>query len=289
MKILWISAIASTTFIYSVASVDAAVFTLYNANGTNPSSQGSLAPGALTSTGFPTLPSESQVAGGGVTLNTAANSAEYAGYSNYQPANPIAMTPASYFNPAIFQSSTLNQTTGYTITFTVRLDSSTVVDTSTAAAPRAAFSVIAVSSDKKGIEIGFRPMAIFSQSASFGIEAQTSSAIDTNIARDYTLTVFNDTYSLSSSGMPIINGGLQNYVFNPALSSPPLTFNPYTTSSFLFFGDDTGKASGSFTLGSVNLDTTPIPFEFSPTYGLLAIGTGLAIKNWRKKARDKIK
>jgi len=283
MKILWISSIASTTFMASVASVNAAVFTLYNANGTNPSSQGSLAPGALQSTGAPTFPSESQVVGGGVTLNTAANSAEYSGYSNY---NPLSST---YLNAPSFKASTLNQTTGYTITFTVRLDSSTVVDTSTPTAPRAAFSVIAVSSDTKGIEIGFRPMAIFSQSASFGIEAETSSAIDTNIARDYTLTVFNDTYSLSSSGTPIINGALQNYVFNPASSNPPLTFNPYTTSSFLFFGDDTGKSSGTFTLGSVNLDTTPIPFEFSPTYGLLAIGTGLAIKNWRKKAKDKIK
>jgi len=282
MKILWTSAIASTVFLTGTISEKAGAISLYNGSGL-PASQGSLAPGALQNSGSPTSVSETSVAGG-VQLNTAANSAEYSGYSNY---NPLSST---YFNPAIFQSSTLNQATGYTITFTVSL--SNVFDGSSPAAPRAAFSVIAVSSDKKGIEIGFRPTAIFSQSASFGTESETSLSlisIDTSISKDYTLTVFNDTYSLSlsSSGTSIINGALKNYVFNPASSDPPLPFNPYTTSSFLFFGDDTGKASGTFTLGNVTLDTTPVPFEFSPTYGLLAIATGMAINNWRKKTKNK--
>ena len=279
MKILWTSAIASTVFLTGTISEKAGAISLYNGSGL-PASQGSLAPGALQNSGSPTSVSETSVAGG-VQLNTAANSAEYSGYSNYNPSS------STYFNPAIFQSSTLNQATGYTITFTVSLDPSTLVDISTTAAPRAAFSVIAVSSDKKGIEIGFRPTAIFSQSASFGIEAETSLAINTSITRDYKLTVFNNTYSLASGGTSIINGNLQTYSFDQTASNPPLPFNPYTTSSFLFFGDDTGKASGTFTLGNVTLDTTPVPFEFSPTYGLLAIATGMAINNWRKKTKNK--
>ena len=287
MKILWTLAIASTVFLTGTINEKAGAISLYNGSGL-PGSQTTLQIGAIKSDGTAVSPltgtGQTIVTGQGVKVDTAANSAEYSGYSNY---NPLSST---YFNPAIFQSSTLNQATGYTITFTVSLDPSTLVDTSTTAAPRAAFSVMAVSSDKKGIEIGFRPTAVFSQSASFGIESETSLiSIDTSISKDYTLTVFNDTYSLSlsSSGTPIINGALKNYVFDPTLSSPRLPFNPYTTSSFLFFGDDTGKASGTFTLGNVTLDTTPVPFEFSPTYGLLVIATGMAINNWRKKTKNK--
>jgi len=279
MKILWTSAIASTVFLTGTINEKAGAINLYNGTGL-PGSQLTLQIGAIKSDGTAVSPftgtGQTIVTGQGVKVDTAANSAEYSGYSNY-----------TYFNPAIFQSSTLNQATGYTITFTVSLDPSTLVDISTTAAPRAAFSVIAVSSDKKGIEIGFRPTAIFSQSASFGIEAETSLAINTSITRDYKLTVFNNTYSLASGGTSIINGNLQTYSFDQTASNPPLPFNPYTTSSFLFFGDDTGKASGTFTLGNVTLDTTPVPFEFSPTYGLLAIATGMAINNWRKKTKNK--
>ena len=287
MKILWTLAIASTVFLTGTINEKAGAINLYNGTGL-PGSQLTLQIGAIKSDGTAVSPftgtGQTIVTGQGVKVDTAANSAEYSGYSNY---NPLSST---YFNPAIFQSSTLNQATGYTITFTVSL--SNVFDGSAPEAPRAAFSVIAVSSDKKGIEIGFRPTAIFSQSASFGTASETSSSlisIDTSISKDYTLTVFNDTYSLSlsSSGTSIINGALKNYVFDPTLSSPSLPFNPYTTSSFLFFGDDTGKASGTFTLGNVTLDTTPVPFEFSPTYGLLAITTGMAINNWRKKTKNK--
>jgi len=284
MKILWTSAIASTVFLTGTINEKAGAINLYNGTGL-PGSQLTLQIGAIKSDGTAVSPftgtGQTIVTGQGVKVDTAANSAEYSGYSNYNPSS------STYFNPAIFQSSTLNQATGYTITFTVSLDPSTLVDISTTAAPRAAFSVIAVSSDKKGIEIGFRPTAIFSQSASFGIEAETSLAINTSITRDYKLTVFNNTYSLASGGTSIINGNLQTYSFDQTASNPPLPFNPYTTSSFLFFGDDTGKASGTFTLGNVTLDTTPVPFEFSPTYGLLAIATGMAINNWRKKTKNK--
>ena len=292
MKILWTSAIASTVFFTGNINANAAVFTLYNANGTNPNSQGSLKPGAICASNSPLGPScnvggafpyqvsidETQVLGAGVTLNTATNSAEYSGYSNY---NPLSST---YYNTTTFNSSTLDQTTGYTINFTVNLD--TVTDNTTTSNPRAAFSIIAISGDKKGIEIGFRTDEIFAQSNNFTSQAQTA-LFTTTSPTTYKLTVFADNYSLSSNGTPIINGALQNYVFNPASSDPPLPFNPYTTSSFLFFGDDTGQESGTFTLGSVNLDTTPVPFEFSPTYGLLAIATGMAINNWRKKTKNK--
>lgn len=277
MKILWSLAIANIIFFVGTVSANAAVFTLYNANGSNPTSQGFLKPAAIQSSGLPTLASETQVVGGGVKLNTAANFAEYAGYSNY---NPLT---SSYFN-AGFKSTTLDQATGYSITFTVSLDSATTNTSSSN--PRAAFSVIAISGNgNKGIEIGFRPTEIFAQSADFTTEAQAASFTTTS-TNTYQLTVFNNNYSLTSGGNSIINGSLQNYSFNPLTSNPPLgTFNPYTTNSFIFFGDNTGQESGTFTLGSITLDTTPVPFEFSPTYGLLAIVIGMALKSWHNQAR----
>ncbi|BBC22339.1 hypothetical protein [Pseudanabaena sp. ABRG5-3] len=277
MKTLWSLAIPNIIFFAGAISANAAVFTLYNANGSNPASQGSLKPAAIQSSGLPTIASETQVVGGGVTLNTAANFAEYSGYSNY---NPLT---SSYFNTG-FTSTTLNQATGYSITFTVSLDSATTNTSSSN--PRAAFSVIAISGNgNKGVEIGFRPTEIFAQSANFTTEAQAANFTTTS-TNTYQLTVFNNNYSLTSGGNSIINGSLQNYSFDPLTSNPPLgTFNPYTTNSFIFFGDNTGQESGTFTLGSVTLDTTPVPFEFSPTYGLLAIFIGMALKSWRNQAR----
>ena len=284
MRILWTSAIASSVFLASVISGSASAISLYNGSGL-PGLQGTLQIGSITSAGVPISPATGNgqsLSAGGVTVNTAANAAEYSGYSNY---NPLSST---YFNPSIFSASTLNQATGYSLTFTVSLDSATS-NTSTTN-PRAVFSIIAISSDGKGIEIGFRANEIFAQS-SVGFTSQDlaqTATFSTNTSKTYNLAVFNNGYTLSSGATPIINGSLLNYSFNPALSSPPLTFNPYTIPSFVFLGDDTGQESGTFTLGAVTLDTTAVPFEFSPTYGLVALGAGVVFKNWRKKAKDKL-
>lgn len=306
MKILWTSAIASTLFFTVTISEYASAITLYSGSGL-PATDGYLAPGAICTSTInlvgpcssgskfaPGTVNQTSVSGG-VQVETSSqlsnNYTVYSGYSNYIPANSIPPTfnnAASYVNPT-FNANILNQTTGYTLTFTVSLDSTESNISNLTSAPRAVFSVTAINSDNTGIELGFLPTSIFAHSASFGIPAEITTALDTSVAATYTLTVFNNNYSLSAGATQLISGNLQSYVFNNTTSNPPLPFNPYTTPSFIFFGDNTSEASGKFTLGSVNLDTTPIPFEFSPTYGLLAIGTGLAIKNWRKKAKDKIK
>jgi len=288
MKPLCASAIASTIFLIltiTSARANAAVFTLYNASdptNTTPDSQGVLQVGAICAASSPlgpcntsgsipfqVAPSQTLVTGG-VQLDTAANSAEYSGYSNYDPFS-------SYVNSSIFSASTLNQATGYTITFTMQLNSATdnTGSAATGNPTRAAFSILAVSSNTtKAIEIGFRANEIFAQTSSFTAPVAQSTNFDTSTALNtYKLTVFNNTYSLTSGATNLINGSLVDYTtFNPSTSSPPLPFNPYNTPSFIFFGDDTGKESGVFTLGDVTLDTTPVPFDFSPTYGLIALG-----------------
>ncbi len=286
MKILWTSAIASSVFFATTISGSASAITLYNGSGL-PGLQGTLQIGSITSTGAPILPATGNgqsLSAGGITVNTAANSAEYSGYSNYNVLN------STYFNPAIFSAATLDRSTGYSLNFTVSLDAAT--NNTGTSFPRAAFSVIAISSDGKGIEIGFRPNEIFAQS-SVGFTTQDpaqTAVFSTNAAQTYNLAVLNNGYTLSSGATPIISGALLNYSFNPVASNPPLTFNPYTIPSFVFLGDDTGQESGTFTLGAVTLDTntTAVPFEFSPTYGLVALGAGVAFKNWRKKAKAKL-
>lgn len=296
MKILCASAIASSILL-TVISANAAVFTLYNSSdttNTTPDSQGILKSGAIcaassflgpcNATGsfpFQVSPSQSVVTGG-VQLDTSANSAEYSGYSNY---NPLI---TSYFNNSIFSSSTLNQTTGYTITFTMQLNSATdnTGSNSVGNPTRAAFSILAVSSNtSKAIEIGFRANEIFAQTASFTVPAAQSTTFNTSTALNtYKLTVFNDNYYLTSGATNLINGSLVDYTtFNPSTSTPPLPFNPYNTSSLIFLGDNTGKESGVFTLGDVTLDTTPVPFDFSPNYVLIALGAIILLKQRYRK------
>ena len=295
MKLLWTSAIASTVFFAGTMSANAIAVTLYDGNlAPFPDSQGELTSSTICAAPSNFGPcsggskfsmgsiSQSSVIGG-VKVDTNAANARYSGYANYNPT-----TIPSYVNPLNISANTLNQTTGYTLNFRVSLDSTVINVSDIVNAPRAVFSVIAISSDLMGIEIGFLPSSIFAQSASFLAPAQVSSTITTSVTTDYSLVIFNNTYALSSGATPIISGALQSYNFDPAVSIPPLAFNPYQTPSFIFFGDDTSEASGTFTLNSASLDTTAVPFEFSPTYGLLALGTGVAFKNWRKKQEKQL-
>lgn len=285
MKSVWTSAIASTVFFVSGLSNSVSAISLYNGTGT-PGSQVTLQLGSISSTGTPVLSSETALgAGAGVRVNTlgASGNAEYSGYSNYNPAG------MSFFNPTIFNSNTLDQSTGYSLTFTLQLNSATNITGTTL--PRSAFSVIAISSDQKGIEIGFRPDEIFAQSSTtFATQDPAKTAVfDTSLSTTYKLTVFNNNYSLFNGATEIISGALLGYSFDPVASMPPLIFNPYTTGSFLFFGDNTGQESGIFTLGQVDLDTTPIPFDFSPTGGLLALGAIAGARHIHRKLKEKSK
>ncbi len=305
MKILWTSAIATSVFFTGAISVNAfGITTLYDGSlSQTPDTQNAaIRSGAIcaasspfgpcaTGGAFPFQVSTSQtVVTGGVQLNTAANSAEYSGYSNYQPANPLTMKPASYFGS--FNANTLDQTTGYSITFTVQIDPSSSNNT-TGTNPRAPFSIIAVSKDiTKAIEIGFRVNEIFAQSSSNFTSQdplQTKAFNTTANPTTYKLTVLNSGYTLTNetSSTLVISGNLVDYS-SFVSTTPPLPFNPYATQSFVFLGDDTSKESGTFTLGTVQLDTTPVPFDFSPNNGLaVVLGAITGLKYWRNKVKDK--
>jgi hypothetical protein len=278
VKTTFATIIAAFTLLAGASCAEAVQVTLYNGTGL-PDNQNPvwILPGALRSVfGFPVVvaPSETIVSGG-VQLNTAANNAEYSGYSNY----------TYNFNtnqPQLVNSSfpTLDRTVGYSLSFNVALNSSTNNSND-----RAAFSFIAISSDNQGIELGFESGLIFALSPNF-VRAENT-AFNTSSSATYTLTVQGSGYTLSN-GSQTLSGSLRSYNFNPATSQPPLPFNPYTTSNSLFFGDNTGQESGTFTLGAVSVNTDPaaaVPYEFSPTFGILILGAWTTVHHLKSKKK----
>ncbi len=244
--------------------------TLYDGTGL-PSAGGALAGAAINSFGVPVAVGESTVTGG-VQVDTDANGAEYSGYAN-QSGIPLMLVNAGF--------PTLDRTLGYSIFFNASLDSTT-----SASNDRAAFSVIAISSDNQGIELGFESGLIFAQNNGF-TRGETSGAITTSDNISYELRVASSTYQLladTGSGLTqILTGSLRTYTFNPATSSPPLPFNPYTTGNFVFFGDDTGQEDGVFTFRSASVtantaDAVPTLSE----WGVIALVLGLACAAYQK-------
>ncbi|WP_414548137.1 PEP-CTERM sorting domain-containing protein [Anabaena sp. CCY 0017] len=229
-----------------------------------------------------------QSASGGVTtLDTNLNNSIYAGYSNYNVANPptnplSVITPTTLVNPLF---PTLDRNAGYRLTFTVKINSQT--NDGTNGAFRAGFSVLALSSDKQGIEIGFRNTDIFSQNNSsfqtIGEQVNDVGSLLSNLTT-YNLNVAGDSYTLKSGEQILLTGLLRNYQGASGFGS-----DVYGTSNFIFLGDNTTSARASIDLANVSLttNTAEVPFETSETIsiGVLAVAGGL--NYWRRKNKLK--
>ncbi|MBD1927824.1 DUF4347 domain-containing protein [Trichocoleus sp. FACHB-90] len=191
--------------------------------------------------------------GGATTLDTTTTPNTYAGYF----ANSVP---------------TLNRTTGYTVNFTAQVLSENHTTSGTAdkngdgIADRAGFSIIVLSSDKKGIELGFWDNEIWAQedgttqanpgtnpSASNNqllfTHAEGATFNTTTGLIPYQLTVLGDTYTLSTGGTTILSGKLRDYT---AFTGTP---NPYNTGNLIFLGDDTTSASAKVKLSNVSVTT----------------------------------
>src|SRR4028118_1770557 len=198
--------------------------------------------------------------------------AGYAGYSNYNPQS--LLTPAAAILPP-FTAATLDRTAGYTISFNA------AIPTETSDPNRAGFSVTAISSDGLyGLELGFKNGRIFAQSATF-TEPTTlgpeNANFNTSANNNYVLKVQGTTYELFANNFPsaILTGPLRQIQFDPALSQPPLSFNPYRLPSFLFFGDNTDQGSATFRLGRIAVNDLPVA---SPDNAITTVGTKVKIK-----------
>ena len=165
------------------------------------------------------------VSGGVTTLNTNAVESDQAGYFGSLP----VLVPA------------INRTDGFTVSFDLR-----IVSESHSSNNRAGFSVIALSQDVKGIELGFWTDEIWAQSGPDFLHAEGTAINTTTSLTQYDLTVLGDNYYLFAGGSQILTGALRDY------SSFGL---PYTTPNFLFFGDDTSSASAEAELASIAIGT----------------------------------
>src|SRR4028118_2410810 len=206
------------------------------------------------------------------TIYTPNSLAGYAGYTNYNPAS--LLTPAPAILPP-FTAATLDRTAGYTISFNA------AIPTETSNPNRAGFSITAISSDGlNGLELGFKNGRIFAQSDTF-TEPPTISPenanFNTSANNNYVLKVQGTTYELFANNFPsaILTGPLRQIQFDPALSQPPLSFNPYRLPSFLFFGDNTDQGSATFRLGRIAVNDLPVA---SPDNAITTVGTKVKIK-----------
>jgi len=230
------------------------VTTLFNGTlGTRPAQQGQLSLQQILPP--PAAPAASETLGNNrVTLNTdftGDGQTGFVGYTNYQAnLQTLQITPVNANFP------NLDPTAGYTLSFNLAIDSENSPDPN-----RFGFSVVAVSNGGQSeIELDFEQNQIVAQDVNF--MPSESVQFNTSNPTNYTLAVEGNSYKLSANGNQILTGALRNYNFDPATSNPRLTFSPYDTSNFIFFGDLTGRASSTFSLGSASVEVgtaTPTP------------------------------
>lgn len=214
----------------------AATYTLYDgALGGTPNTQSflylNLPPGSATN-------SES---GGVTTLDTTiVNNGAYAGYFNDHSTTPDIPV--------------LDRTTGYTVTFTVQVESESHANND-----RAGFSVIILGDDNKGVEMAFWENEIWVQdddaddpgdlfTHAEGVPYSTTTGL-----QSYNLAIFSDTYTLTVASSTILTGRLRDYT---NFSGP---IDPYETPNFIFLGDDTTSAQARIKLSFVAVTTAVSP------------------------------
>jgi len=141
----------------------------------------------------------------------------------------------------------LDRAKGYTVSFT-----SQVISETHSTNDRAGFSVIALSSDKRGIEIGFWQDKIWAQEYIAGvgnphfIHAEEAAYNTSAALTIYDLTILGDAYTLFVGQTSILSGKLRDYSSFGA---------PYTTQNFIFLGDDTTSAKATLKLSDVSATT----------------------------------
>ncbi len=171
--------------------------------------------------------------GGAQTLSNNAVRLDTSGANAYQAGYSVITSP-------------LNRTNGFTLLFT-----SQILSESHASTNRAGFSVIVLANDHRGLELAFWSSNIFAQSASpLFTQAEGTNYPTTNLVT-YGLTFHPTNYLLTANGTPILTGPVRDY---SAFSGFP---NPYSSTNFLFFGDDTTSASATVILQQVTLVTAP--------------------------------
>lgn len=178
------------------------------------------------------------ISDGGVILDTTANIGIQAGYG---------VTTSD--------SVVLDRHTGYKVLFQVQ-----VLEETSVSNDRAGFSIIVLSQDVNGIELGFWDDQIFAQEddsqnpGDLLTRAETAVFDTTAGSTLYELLIFNDAYTLFSGGMVVLNGRLRDYT---SFNGFP---DPYETPNFIFLGDNTTSAQARIKLDYVAIRPNDVLF-----------------------------
>jgi hypothetical protein len=121
---------------------------------------------------------------------------------------------------------------------------------------RAGFSLLVLSDDKLGIELGFCRNEIWAQEGgitSLFTHAEGAAFGTTTDLITYRLVVLGNIYNLSANGSSVLTGSLRNYT----AATITFPFNPYTIPDLIFLGDDTSSARGKIKLPAVSIIDGP--------------------------------
>jgi len=212
---------------------------------------------------------------GPTTLDTTSSVALEAGYSNCVAPMALGATSLAYYNTSF---PTLAPTTGFDLTFNMKLDS----ESHPGSTNRSGFSVILLGSDDNGVELGFWQGSVWAQSTTFTRTSEISTSFDpTTGFYQYDLHIQGSTYSLSANGTQILTGSTRSYSSTANSTLPYPLELPYDTPNFVFLGDDTQAAQAVAEIQSVAIS---VP---EPTCGILMIGmAGLLLG--RRRPRMKV-
>jgi|tagenome__1003787_1003787.scaffolds.fasta_scaffold20885749_2 hypothetical protein len=225
----------------AAASVANAPVVLYNAAlGTTPDKQGFQYQAINGANPF-VPPAATQVyANGATTLDTTTQKNDLAGYAAATPDVPV-----------------LDRSLGYSVDFAVQIQQEDHAGSDRNGDnidDRAGFSLIVLSSDKKGVELGFWKDEIWIQNDGTAeppggtlFTHGEGATFDTNTDLiSYTLSIKGDSYSLSSGGAAILSGTVRDYT---AWEAPPqVPTNPYRTPNLIVLSDDSTSASAKIKL-----------------------------------------
>jgi hypothetical protein len=147
----------------------------------------------------------------------------------------------------------LDRSLGYTLHVTVQISSESHANNN-----RAGFSVIVLSSDVKGIELGFWQDEVWAQNddsdpGSLFTHGEGAAWDTTSGLMAYDLAILSDTYTLWAGDTAVLTGALRDY---SNFAGFP---DPYETPNLIFLGDDTTSAQALIQLSYVAVTVNELP------------------------------
>lgn len=193
-------------------------------------------------------------------LDTSADRGDRAGYSSHNPITQVKL-PAFPVLPV---------GTKLLFNLDIRAESHDLRDDNgDLEYDRAGFSVIALLSNGKGVELGFFSDTVWGYDYTGGLFLHAEETVhDTTLGtgQNYELLLGASTYTLSVGGSPLLTGPMRDYSgFG----------TPYNLTSYLFIGDDTSSADSISAVGEISV-ALPEP----SMVGLLV--AAFLIRRWRE-------